>query len=120
LVTLPAWFSVLNKDFRYQLTSVGAPAPNLYIAEELNNNLFKIAGGSAGMKVCWQVTGIRQDAWAKAHPIVVEQEKPAGEQGQYLHPELYGHHSEPSVLLAPFEPKRQHVPHKPSPLSEKI
>jgi hypothetical protein len=26
------WFSALNKDFRYQLTAIGAPAPNLYIA----------------------------------------------------------------------------------------
>jgi hypothetical protein len=32
------------------------------------------------------VTGIRQDPYAKAHPIVVEQAKPADEQGKYLHP----------------------------------
>jgi predicted phosphoadenosine phosphosulfate sulfurtransferase len=27
------------------------------------------------MKVCWQVTGIRQDKWAKDQPLAVEQDK---------------------------------------------
>ena len=49
--------------------------PSLHIAEEINENQFKIAGGSRGMKVSWQVTGIRKDLWAKAHPMTVEQEK---------------------------------------------
>jgi hypothetical protein len=40
------------------------------------------------MKVSWQVTGIRQDAWEKAHPMTVEVAKPAREQGYYLNPEL--------------------------------
>ena len=40
------------------------------------------------MKVSWQITGIRQDAWANAHRIPVEEEK--NERGFYLHPELYG------------------------------
>ena len=34
-IDLPDWFSALNKDFRYQLTAIGAPGPNLYIAEEI-------------------------------------------------------------------------------------
>ncbi len=42
------------------------------------------------MKVSWMVTGIRQDAWANAHRIPVEEEKPELESGYYLHPELYG------------------------------
>jgi hypothetical protein len=29
---LPDYFEALNQDFRYQLTAVGAPGPNLYIA----------------------------------------------------------------------------------------
>jgi len=36
------------------------------------------------------VTGIRQDVWANAHRIPVEEEKPEAERGSYLHPELYG------------------------------
>jgi hypothetical protein len=89
-VDLPEWFQALNSDFRYQLTSIGRPQPNLYIAEEISGNRFRIAGGSPGGKVSWQVTGIRQDAYAKAHRMQVEEEKPAAEKGFYRHPELYG------------------------------
>src|SRR5919197_3648714 len=67
-IELPDWFGALNKDFRYQLTAIGAPGPNLHIAEEIisdttttkkhgsgddydddNGNSFKIAGGTSGM-----------------------------------------------------------------------
>jgi hypothetical protein len=89
-VNLPDYFQALNSDFRYQLTAIGAPGPNLYIAEEISSNRFKIAGGKAGSKVSWQVTGIRKDAYAEAHRIKVEEEKPAQERGHYLHPELFG------------------------------
>ncbi|MBN2564653.1 MAG: hypothetical protein JXB46_02975 [Candidatus Eisenbacteria bacterium] len=89
-VVLPDWFEALNGDYRYQLTAIGAPGPNLYVAEEIHGNSFRIAGGQPGMKVSWQVTGVRQDAYAKAHRIPVEENKPATEAGKYLHPELYG------------------------------
>jgi hypothetical protein len=68
-IDLPDWFGILNKDFRYQLTAIGAPGPNLHIAEKIsdtttsnknNNSHFKIAGGNSGMEVSWQVTGIRK------------------------------------------------------------
>ena len=88
-VPLPTYFEALNKDFRYQLTCVGGYAP-VYIAGEVANNSFRIAGGKAGLKVSWQVTGIRQDAYAKAHPIAPEVEKPAHERGWYLHPVEHG------------------------------
>jgi hypothetical protein len=86
MVTLPDWFEALNRDFRYQLTPIGAAMPGLYIAQEVRDNAFRIAGGAPGMKVSWQVTGIRQDAYANAHRIPVEEPKPADEQGLYLHP----------------------------------
>jgi hypothetical protein len=71
---------------RYQLTAVGAPGPNLYVAQEIANNRFQIAGGAAGGKVSWQVTGIRHDAFAQAHPIIPEVVKSGGERGKYLYP----------------------------------
>ncbi|HEY6373643.1 MAG TPA: hypothetical protein VIX37_23920 [Candidatus Sulfotelmatobacter sp.] len=89
VIDLPEWFGALNRDYRYQLTCVGGFAP-VYIAEEISNNQFKIAGGKSGMKVSWQVTGVRQDAWANAHRIPVEVQKPERERGYYLHPELFG------------------------------
>ncbi|MBN2088312.1 hypothetical protein JW964_01805 [candidate division KSB1 bacterium] len=88
-VELPDWFGALNRDFRYQLTAIGSPGPNLYIAQEISNSYFKIAGGTAGMKVSWQVTGIRQDAYANAHRIPVEEMKKSEERGKYLHPEVF-------------------------------
>lgn len=97
-VELPEWFEALNCDFRYQLTSIGEPAPNLHVAREISNNRFDIAGGKSGMKVSWQVTGIRKDSWAQAHPLIVEEEKPENERGYFLHPELYGQPRENSTL----------------------
>ena len=89
VVDFPEWFGVLNRDFRYQLTCIGGFAP-VYVAEKISNNHFKIAGGKPGLEVSWQVTGIRQDAWANAHRIPVEEEKEARLKGFYIHPELYG------------------------------
>jgi len=55
-----------------------------------SNSHFKIAGGTSGMKVSWQVTGVRKDPWANAHRIPVEEDKPAKERGYYYtYPELF-------------------------------
>ncbi len=89
-ITLPGWFEALNKDFRYQLTAVGAPGPNLYIAREESGNQFTIAGGTKGMKVSWQITGVRKDAWAEQHRIPVEENKVGFEKGRFLHPTEHG------------------------------
>jgi hypothetical protein len=121
VIDLPDWFGALNKDFRYQLTAIGAPGPNLHIAEEISNsvtsdnyssigickksNRFKIAGGTPGMKVSWQVTGIRRDPWANAHRIQVEEDKSEHERGYYIYPNLYGQSAENGIsrLLFPEE-----------------
>ena len=52
------------------------------------------------MDVSWQVTGIRQDAWANAHRVKVEVLKPERERGLYLHPELFGASLEKSIAAA--------------------
>jgi len=49
------------------------------------------------VEVSWQVTGIRHDAYADAHRIQVEEEKPPQEQGHYLHPELFGAPAEQAI-----------------------
>jgi hypothetical protein len=120
-IDLPDWLGVLNKDYRYQLTAIGAPGPNLYIAKEIsepstdyidnagntnnNHSSFKIAGGTSGMKVSWQVTGIRKDRWANAHRIQVEEDKPDKERGHYIYPDLYGQPADKGIgrLLIPHE-----------------
>lgn len=89
IVELPAYFGALNRDFRYQLTCIGGHAP-VYIAQEIVGNRFKIAGGTPGLKVSWQVTGIRQDRYAQQNRIVVEENKPTKFVGSYLHPAVFG------------------------------
>jgi hypothetical protein len=89
VVELPTWFQALNKDFRYQLTCIGGFAP-VYISSELKDNKFEIGGGEPGMRVSWTVTGIRQDAYAKAHPLEVEPYKPESMRGKYRHPVEHG------------------------------
>jgi len=89
VVELPDYFETVNRDFRYQLTCIGGFAP-VYVAEEISGNRFSIAGGKDGMKISWQVTGIRKDPFAELNRIQVEVDKPAQEQGKYVHPEAYG------------------------------
>jgi hypothetical protein len=87
-VILPPYFSALNRDFRYQLTVVGQFAEAI-IAQKVADNRFVIRTDKPHVEVSWQVTGIRQDAYANAHRIPVEVDKPEHEQGHYLHPELF-------------------------------
>jgi hypothetical protein len=96
-VTLPDWFEALNKDFRYQLTAIGKPSPNIYIAQEIAGNKFRIAGGAPGGKISWLVTGVRHDAYANANRIPVEEPKPVNERGTYLNPQAFGKSSRQGV-----------------------
>ena len=70
----------MNRDFRYQLTCIGGFAP-VYVANKIKNNRFRVAGGLPGLEISWQVTGIRQDAWANATRIPIEEDKPESERG---------------------------------------
>ena len=88
-VELPDWFEGLNREFRYQLTCVGGFAP-IYVSEEIDGNRFTIAGGNEGLKVSWQVTGIRKDPWAEANRVPTEVDKAPADRGSYLHPEARG------------------------------
>ena len=108
-VQLPDWFEALNTDFRYQLTAIGAAAPNLHVAEEVANHQFSIAGGAPGMKVSWLVTGVRHDPFAQANQLVVEADKAANERGFYLHPALYGQPEEKQIEWGRFPAKMRHL-----------
>ena len=113
VVPMPDYFSALNQDFRYQLTAVGAPAPNLYVAEKVKDNHFKIAGGNPGMEVSWQVTGIRHDAYARDHRIAVEEDK-GKERGFYIYPAGFGEPKDKAIgpankLLAEQGPALEQV-----------
>jgi hypothetical protein len=98
VVQMPDYFSVLNQDFRYQLTAIGEPAPNLYVSQKMSDNHFKVAGGKPGMEISWQVTGIRHDAYARDHRISVEEDK-GSERGYYIYPAGFNEPPEKSVEL---------------------
>jgi hypothetical protein len=87
-VRLPSYFEALNKDFRYQLTVIGQFAQAI-VAQEIRDNQFVIRTNQPFIRVSWQVTGVRHDAYADAHRIPVEENKPTSERGHYLHPELF-------------------------------
>jgi hypothetical protein len=89
LVELPEYFDALNIEFRYQLTVIGEFAQAI-VKEEISANQFTIQTDKPNVKVSWQVTGIRNDAWAQENRIEVEVDKPVHEKGLYLHPELFG------------------------------
>jgi hypothetical protein len=70
------------------------------VAAKIRNNRFTIKTDKPNVEVSWQVTGIRRDPYAKAHPVIVEQPKPQNERGSYLHPELYGQNEEKGLEWA--------------------
>jgi trimeric autotransporter adhesin len=119
VVELPEWFEVLNRDFRYQLTVMGQFAQAI-VSEKVKNHQFSIKTDKPNVEVSWQVTGIRQDAWANAHRIPVEQEKTGRERGSYLHPELFGAPPEKSIAWAlhPEALKKMSAP-RPKPIAPK-
>ena len=99
VVELPNYFEALNRDFRYQLTVIGQFAQAI-VASKIANNRFIVHTDKPNVEVSWQVTGIRNDAWAIAHRVNVEPVKPALYRGHYLHPELYGAPEEASMEWA--------------------
>jgi hypothetical protein len=101
-VSLPSYFQEINRDLRYQLTPIGAPS-NLYVAEEIQNNRFKIAGGKAQLKVSWRVEAVRNDPYIRAHARPVEEDKPVALRGKFVHPELYGQPKERGIFFVDEE-----------------
>lgn len=83
IIHLPEYFDALNKDYTYQLTPIGHFA-HLYISKEVNTCIdadgdtrpcFAVHGGFKGLKFSWEVSGVRQDKWARENRIQVEVDK---------------------------------------------
>lgn len=113
-VRLPSYFQTLNRSFRYQLTVIGKAhwAAKAAVWDEIAHNRFTVRTDQPDVKVSWQVTGIRHDAYANAHPTKVLEEKPAAELGKYLNPELYGKPKSDGIgyRKAPTPPKQASPP----------
>jgi hypothetical protein len=98
LVTMPDYFEALNRDFRYQLTVIGQFAQAI-VTEKVKGNHFRIKTNAPNVEVSWQVTGVRQDAYANKNRIPVEQIKAEKERGYYLHPDAFNQPEEKNVLM---------------------
>ncbi len=96
-VALPDFFEALNRDPRFQVTPLGQLALAT-VQGGVGGNRFTIRTDKPGVTVSWQVTGVRQDPWAEAHPVAVEEPKPTTERGFFLHPEMHGQSPEMSVM----------------------
>ena len=103
-VRFPDWFESINRDFRYQLTVVGTFAQAI-VADEIQNNRFTIRSNAPGVKVSWQVTGVRSDALMRKQPFKVEEDKPERERGTYLSPQAFDQPEEKGV-------EREHNPER--------
>lgn len=87
-VQLPDYFEALNMEFRYQLTVIGSFAQAI-VNKEVSANKFEIATSTPNVKVSWQVTGVRHDAFANQNRIPNAVEKAAKDKGTYLHPKAF-------------------------------
>lgn len=88
VVRVPEIFGRTHTDVRYQVTPIGRAAQP-FIAKELADGRFTIDAGAAGVRLSWQLTGVRDDAAARRGAFQVEADKRPHEQGRYADPALY-------------------------------
>ncbi len=93
-VQLPDYFKALNKEYRYQLTVIGTFAQAI-ISKKVQNNQFEIKTSQPNVEVSWQVTGIRDDRYARENRLQVEVKKSGTDKGRLLYdPNRQGPYSE--------------------------
>ncbi|SRX75387.1 autotransporter outer membrane beta-barrel domain-containing protein [Aequorivita antarctica] len=99
VVQLPDYYDAINKNASYQLTPIGAAMPNLYIATEVTNGSFVIAGGVSGKKVSWTLTAERNDPYVRNNPEIRNMIIDKGaDRGRYLSPEAYGQSADKGIF----------------------
>ena len=104
-VKVPLLFARYHTDIRYQFTPFG-PAQQLYVARELDTKgRFVIASEQPGLRVSWQLTGVRSDPAALKQPLRVDAAKPARYRGRYIQPTLYGQPGSKSLVAPRQQPR---------------
>ncbi|BDS12638.1 hypothetical protein [Aureispira anguillae] len=85
-IKLPNWMTTLNRDFRYQLTVLGKTFSKAIVWEEMDEaGQFIIKTELPNVQVSWQVSGIRQDVYARENPLQVEVEKEKTMKGKLIY-----------------------------------
>lgn len=88
VVTLPRWFEALNTKIRYQLTVVDEDSEEFVqvkVFRRLRDGAFSLKTSRPQVTVCWQLTGVRKDAYVAANPLIVELDKPESLRGRLIH-----------------------------------
>jgi hypothetical protein len=104
-VESPDLMNVYNGNIttdRHGLATVNLP--DYFVAKKISAKRFVIRTNKPNVEVSWQITGIRHDAYANVYRIPVEEDKAAGEQGYYLHPEVFGQPESKSISAASKAP----------------
>ncbi len=99
VVKVPAYVEAINKDFRYQLTTIGQFAQAI-VEKELKDGEFVVRTDKPFVKVSWQVSGVRNDPAAQSFGWKAEEDKSAKDKGTYLNPAAYGQSKSMSVDAA--------------------
>ena len=112
-VKVPLLFARYHTDVRYVLTPLGA-AVVPYIVQELDaHGRFIIASDKPGLRVSWQLTGLRCDPSALKQPLRVDAAKPARYRGRYVQPALYGQPQSRSQVAPRLAPSHPQAPPRP-------
>ena len=110
VVKLPSYFEAENIDFKYQLTIVDETQFAMArIAKKISNNEFVILTDKPNIEVSWQVTGVRNDAYAKKYRIIPEVEKTLQDKGKFLHPTLFGQPVSKTIGTMPLIKSEQKI-----------
>jgi len=75
--------------------------------DEVDGDRFRIAGGTPGLVVSWQVTGVRRDAWARQNPMRVEPLKAKNDRGKFLQPQVVGKRRSTGIMSLPNRQPRK-------------
>ena len=94
VITLPDYFEKLNRkdEVEFILTPINGWSP-LYVDGEIVDNQFVVRTtpeGNPNQEFSWVVLGVRNDPYARNHPIIVEEEKGVNNdyiKGECIHPE---------------------------------
>ena len=89
---------IASRSRGLHLTVIGTFAQAI-VKKEIENNRFVVATNQPNVRVSWQVTAVRKDPYARAHPLVVEQPKTGSDLGRYLFPQGYGVRRSLGVLV---------------------
>lgn len=111
-VQLPDYFESINRDPSYQLTVIDDSDDFVLakVTQGVVQGKFRIRTSKPNVRVCWRVEAVRNDAFVKRYGAPTEVDKPKGERGTYVHPELYGESAELGLdygqsKFRPLDPK---------------